>query len=249
MTGFTLEDSDGAKWEYQIPEYLRWPVYNYPLDQRGLAATLIAIRKLQSVPQGAIVQPVHLDTPGEETDRVSLLVGAFSLGVLSPVTAGQLLPYLTNITEALLPCSETPSSDKHPTDTTERIDLTVEDLERIEFRGEDTDEALTLNPGARYKEDLGFAIRHNPLKLDVYEPRNAEARESIQGTAYEDRVYAMSALVATIAEEKSIAGAVEIGKYPLDSVAFGVINRTRRLINGKTPQQILEQLSEFLYKK
>lgn len=103
--------------------------------------------------------------------------------------------------------------------------------------------------GTRKEDDLGFSIRHNPLKLDTYAPRNEDLWANIYDTTYEDRTYAVAYLVATIAEEKKITGPVEIGDYPLESVAPDIINLTRRQIDGKTPQQIQEQLTELWYKK
>ena len=80
-------------------------------------------------------------------------------------------------------------------------------------------------------------------------PRNEILWENVNETIYEDRTYAVACLVATIAEEKKITGPVGIGDYPLESVASDIINLTRRQIDGKTPQQIQEQLSKLWYKK
>lgn len=80
-------------------------------------------------------------------------------------------------------------------------------------------------------------------------PRNESQWECVYDTVYEDRTYAVAALVATISKEKNITGPVEIGDYPLESVASDIINITRRQIDGKTPQQIQEQLSRLWYKK
>ena len=129
------------------------------------------------------------------------------------------------------------------------MDLTSEDLKRIEFYGAATTSALTLKIGTRKEDDLGFSIRHDPLKLDTYAPRNENMWGNIYDTTYEDRTYAVASLVATIAKEKNITSPVEIGDYPLESVASDIINLTRRQIDGKTPQQIQEQLSKLWYKK
>lgn len=80
-------------------------------------------------------------------------------------------------------------------------------------------------------------------------PRNEILWENVNDTIYEDRTYAVAALVATIAEEKKITGPVEIGDYPLESVASDIINLTRRQIDGKTPQQIQKQLYKLWCKK
>lgn len=80
-------------------------------------------------------------------------------------------------------------------------------------------------------------------------PRGENTWENIYDTVYEDRTYAVAYLVAATAEEKKITSPVEIGDYPLESVASDIINHTRRQIDGKTPQQIQEQLSKLRYKK
>lgn len=153
-------------------------------------------------------------------------------------------------TQALLPnCKVTPPIGVRVANTTERIDLTSEDVKRIEFYGAATISALTLKLSTRNEDDLGFSIRRNPLKLDTYVPRNESLWENIYDTVYEDRTYAVATLVATMAKEKNITGPVEIGDYPLESVDSDIINITRRRIDGKTPQQIQEQLTELWYKK
>jgi len=243
MTGFIIDDPDGAKWECRIPEYLRWPVYNYPLDQRGLAATLIAIRKLQSVPQDAIVQSVHLDTPGEETDRASLLVGAYSLGVLYPVTAGQLLPYLKKLTEMMLPNIEAASSDE----STTKININETDLSRIVFRGEPTTlSALTITSGTRLFKNLGFTLTTPDLRpKTTYEPRNSKTWGEIYRTTYEDRTYALAALVAAKAVESEATGEIELNQYPMNYIAPGIASALRKRVDGKNPHQINEELNKL----
>ena len=242
MTGFTLEDTDGVKWKCNIPEYLRWPVYNYQLDQRGLAATLIAIRKLQSVPQGAIVQSVHLDTPGEETDKVSLLVGAQSLGVLHPVTAGQLIPYLTKLTQMMLPNIEVA-----PGGHTTKINIDETDLQRIVFREEPTTRsALTITSSTRLFKNLGFTLTTPDLRPETtYEPRNSKTWGEIYRTTYEDRAYALAALVAAKAVESGVASEIELNQYPMNYIAPGIASALRKRVDGKTPHQINEELNKL----
>ena len=250
VTGFTITDGDGYEYNYPIPEQLKWAVYNQPLDQRGVAMLLIAVRKLRKLPPNAVITSVHVDAPGEEADGDILTPHWLGVGWLKPMTAEQLATFLQAYTQALLPtCTVKPPIGVQVDDITERIGLTGEDLKRIEFYREDTPDALTVNTGARNQDDMGFSIRHNPLKLDTYRPHDRESWDEIYDTLYEDRTYAVAALVATIAKEKNITGPVEIGDYPLESVASDVINITRRLIDGKTPQQIQEWLSELWYKK
>ena len=250
ITGFTITDGDGYTHEFTIPEHLKWAVYNQPLDQRGVAMLLIAVRKLRELPANAPITSVHVDAPGEEADGDVLTPHWLGVGWRGPMAAEQLALFLQAYTQALLPtCRVTPPIGVLAADATERIDLTSEDLKRIEFCGASTTSALTLKIGTRKEDDLGFSIRHNPLKLDTYVPRNESLWENIYDTTYEDRTYAVACLVATIAEEKKITGPVEIGDYPLESVASDIINLTRRQIDGKTPQQIQEQLSKLWYKK
>lgn len=250
ITGFTITDNDGYTHEFTIPEHLKWAVYNQILDQRGLAMLLIAVRKLRELPSNAVITSVHVDAPGEEADGDVLTPHWLGVGWRWPMTAEQLAKFLQVYTQALLPtCRVTPPMGVLVADITERIDLTDEDLKRIEFCGAATTSALTLKSSTRNEDDLGFSIRHNPLKLDTYVPRNENLWANIYDTTYEDRTYAVAYLVATIAEEKKITGPVEIGDYPLESVASDIINLTRRQIDGKTPQQIQEQLTELWYKK
>lgn len=250
ITGFTITDGDGYEHKFIIPEHLKWAVYNQPLDQRGVAMILIAVRKLRKLPENTIITSVHVDAPGEEADGDVLTPHWLGVGWRGPMTAEQLTKFLQAYTRALLPiCNVTPPIGVLVADITERIDLTSEDLKRIEFYGTATTSALTLKIGTRKEDDLGFSIRHNPLKLDTYVPRNENLWDNIYDTTYEDRTYAVAYLVATIAEEKKITGPVEIGDYPLESVASDIINLTRRQIDGKTPQQIQEQLSKLWYKK
>lgn len=250
ITGFTITDSDGYKHKFTIPEHLKWAVYNQPLDQRGVAMLLIAVQKLRELPAGTPITSVHVDAPGEETDGDVLTPHWLGVGWMAPITAEHLALFLQAYTRALLPiCKVTTPIGVLVADITERIDLTSEDLKRIEFYGTATTSALTLKIGTRKEDDLGFSIRHNPLKLDTYVPRNESLWENIYDTTYEDRTYAVATLVATIAEEKKITGPVEIGDYPLESVASDIINLTRRQIDGKTPQQIQERLSKLWYKK
>lgn len=167
-----------------------------------------------------------------------------------PMAAEQLAKFLRAYTQALLPTRRvTPPIGVRVADATERIYLTEEDLNRIEFYGAATASALTLKIGTRKEDDLGFSIRYSPLKLDTYVPRNEILWENVNDTIYEDRTYAVAALIATIAKEKNITGPVEIGDYPLESIASDIINLTRRQIDGKTPQQIQEQLTKLWYKK
>lgn len=250
ITGFTITDGDGYKHEFTIPEHLQWAVYNQPLDQRGVAMLLIAVQKLRELPANAVITSVHVDAPGEEADGDVLTPHWLGVGWMAPITAEHLARFLQAYTQALLPiCKVTPPIGVRVADTTERVDLTREDLKRIEFYGTATTSALTLKIGTRKEDDLGFSIRHSPLKLDTYVPRNESQWENISDTVYEDRTYAVAALVATIATEKHITGPVGIGDYPLESVASDIINITRRQIDGKTPQQIQEQLSKLWYKK
>lgn len=158
--------------------------------------------------------------------------------------------FLQAYTHALLPnCVVKPPIGVGVADATERIDLTEEDLKRIEFYGAATTSSLTLKIGARKEDGLGFSIRHSPLELDTYVPRNEILWENVNESTYEDRTYAVTALVAAIAKEKNTTSPVEIGDYPLESVASDIINLTRRQIDGKTPQQIQKQLSKLWYKK
>lgn len=250
ITGFTITDGDGYTHEFTIPEHLKWGVYDQPLDQRGVAMRLIAVRKLRELPANAPITSVHVDAPGEEVDGDILTPHWLGVGWRTPITAEHLATFLQAYTQAFLPnCVVKPPIGVLVADTTERIDLTKEDLNRIEFYGAATTSALTLNIGTRKEDDLGFSIRHSPLKLDTYVPRGENTWENIYDTIYEDRTYAVASLVATIAEEKKITGPVEIGDYPLESVASDIINLTRRQIDGKTPQQIQEQLSKLWYKK
>lgn len=250
ITGFTVTDGDGYTHEFTIPEHLKWAVYNQPLDQRGVAMLLIAVRKLRELPENAPIISVHVDAPGEEADEDVLVPHWLGVGWMAPITAEHLAMFLQAYTHALLPiCKVTPPIGVGVADATERIDLTEEDLKCIEFYGAAATSALTLKIGTRKEDDLGFSIRRNPLKLDTYAPRNENLWENIYDTTYEDRTYAVAYLVATIAEEKKITGPVEIGDYPLESVASDIINLTRRKIDGKTPQQIQEQLSKLWYKK
>ena len=250
ITGFTLTDNDGYKYEFTVPEHLKWAVYNQPLDQRGVAMLLIAVRKLRELPANTVITPVHIDAPGEEADGDVLTPHWLGVGWMAPITAERLATFLRAYTQALLPtCRVTPPIGVRVADATERIDLTSEDLKRIELYGTATTSALTLKIGARKEDDLGFSIRHSPLKLATYVPRNEILWENVNDTIYEDHTYAVASLVATIAEEKKITGPVEIGDYPLESVASDIINLTRRKIDGKTPQQIQEQLSKLWYKK
>lgn len=250
ITGFTVTDGDGYTHEFTIPEHLKWAVYNQPLDQRGVAMLLIAVRKLRELPENAPIISVHVDAPGEEADGDVLAPHWLGVGWMAPITAEHLAMFLQAYTHALLPiCKVTPPIGVGVADATERIDLTEEDLKRIEFYGAATTSSLTLKIGTRKEDDLGFSIRHNPLKLDTYVPRNENLWANIYDTTYEDRTYAVAYLVATIAEEKKITGPVEIGDYPLESVASDIINLTRRQIDGKTPQQIQKQLSKLWDKK
>nr|DAW59640.1 MAG TPA: hypothetical protein [Caudoviricetes sp.] len=250
ITGFTITDGDGYTHEFTIPGHLKWAVYNQPLDQRGVAMLLIAVRKLRELPANALITSVHVDAPGEEADGDVLTPHWLGVGWREPITAEHLAMFLQAYTHAFLPtCVVKPPIGVLSADGTERIDLTSEDLKRIEFYGAATTSALTLKIGTRKEDDLGFSIRHNPLKLDTYVPRNENLWENVNDTIYEDRTYAVAYLVATIAEEKKITGPVEIGDYPLESVASDIINLTRRQIDGKTPQQIQEQLTELWYKK
>lgn len=248
ITGFTL--TDGYEHKFTIPEHLKWAVYNQPLDQRGVAMLIIAVRKLRELPANAPITSVHVDAPGEEIDGDVLTPHWLGVGWREPMTVEQLAKFLQAYTHALLPnCVVKPPIGVQVAEATERIDLTSEDLKRIEFYGTATTSALTLKIGPRKEDDLGFSIRHNPLKLDTYVPRNETLWENVNDTIYEDRTYAVASLVATIAEENKITGPVEIGDYPLESVASDIINLTRRQIDGKTPQQIQEQLSKLWYKK
>lgn len=250
ITGFIITDGDGYKYSYVIPEYLKWVMYNQPLDQRGVAMLLIAILKLRELPANAVISSVHVDAPGEEADGDVLTPHWLGVGWRAPITAEHLAEFLQTYTQALLPiCKVTPPTGVRVDDITERVDLTREDVKRIEFCGAATASALTLKLSTRNEDDLGFSIRHNPLKLDTYVPRNESLWANIYDTVYEDRTYAVAALVATIAKEKNITGPVEIGDYPLESVDSDIINITRRQIDGKTPQQIQEQLSKLWYKK
>lgn len=250
ITGFTLTDNDGYTHEFTIPGHLKWAVYNQPLDQRGVAMLLIAVRKLRELPASTPITSMHVDAPGEEVDGDVLTPHWLGVGWMGPMAAEQLAKFLQAYTHAFLPnCVVKPPIGIPLADITERIDLTSEDLKRIEFYGAATTSALTLKIGNRKEDDLGFSIRHSPLKLDTYVPRNEILWENVNESTYEDRTYAVASLVATIAEEKKITGPVEIGDYPLESVASDLINLTRRQIDGKTPQQIQEQLSKLWYKK
>lgn len=250
ITGFTITDSYGYEHKFTIPEHLKFAVYNQPLDQRGVAMLLIAVRKLRELPTSTPIISVHVDAPGEEADGDVLAPHWLGVGWMVPMAAEQLAKFLQAYTHALIPnCVVKPPIGVRVADSTERIDLTSEDLKRIEFYGAATTSALTLKIGTRKEDDLGFSIRHSPLKLDTYVPRNETPWENINDTIYEDRTYAVAALIATIAKEKNITGPVEIGDYPLESVASDIINLTRRQIDGKTPQQIQEQLTNLWYKK
>ena len=250
ITGFTITDSDGYANKFIIPEHLKWAVYNQPLDQRGIAMLLLAVRKLRELPANAVITSVHVDAPGEEAGGDVLTPHWLGVGLWAPITAEHLAKFLQAYTQALLPiCKATPPIGVRVDNIMERVDLTGEDLKRIEFCGAATTSALTIKLSTRNEDDLGFSIRHNPLKLDTYVPRNESQWGCVYDTVYEDRTYAVAALVATISKEKNITGPVEIGDYPLESVASDIINVTRRQIDGKTPQQIQEQLSRLWYKK
>ena len=95
---------------------------------------------------------MHVDAPGEEADGDVLTPHWLGVGWMAPITAEHLAMFLQAYSHALLPnCVVKPPIGVRVADATERIDLTSEDLKRIEFYGTATTSALTqkLAPGKK----------------------------------------------------------------------------------------------------
>lgn len=236
-TGFSIKSPGGGSKVYEIPEFLQDLVHRLAAEQKTLAAAALVEEKLSDFYDGAVVKNISIDAPEMGLVDVSLLSMWYFIGVTRPVTVGQLRVFLRCFI-GLYTNLQFPAGGGVPqlNSGKGRLVLRDEDLERVKFRGLDIPRPFSTG-GTRVRANLGFTLNGKR-----YAPKDGAASREIFWGPYEDRLPALLALIADLAEERNIPGEIDID-FKAFEVYAGLVSKVMDEVKGKNRDLLRKKLA------
>lgn len=117
-----------------------------------------------------------------------------------------------------------------------RLVLRDEDLERVKFQALDIPRPFSTG-GTRVRANLGFTLNGKE-----YSPKDEEARQGIFWGPYEDRLHAILALIADLAEERNIPGEIDLD-FKAFEVYAGLVSKVMDKVKGMNRDSLRKQLA------
>ena len=234
-TGFSIDLPGGGSKIYEIPEFLQDLVYRLGAEQKTLAAAALVEEKLSDFYDGAVVKNISIDAPEMGLGDVSLLAMWHFIGVTRPVTVGQLQSFLRRFI-ALYTDQGTPGRSAQLDSGKGRLVLRDEDLERVKFQALDVPRPFSTG-GTRIRANLGFTLNGKE-----YTPKDGDARREIFWGPYEDRLPAILALIADLAEERNIPGEIDLD-FKAFEVYAGLVSKVMDEVKGKNRDSLRKTLA------
>lgn len=236
-TGFSIDLPGGGSKIYEIPEFLQDLVYRLGAEQKTLAAAALVEQKLSDFYDGAVVKNIVINAPEMGLEDVSLLAMWHFIGVSQPVTVGQLRSFLRRFI-GLYTNLQLPAGGGAPqlNSGKGRLVLRDEDLERVKFQALDVPRPFSTG-GTRIRANLGFTLNGKE-----YTPKDGDARREIFWGPYEDRIPAILALIADLAEERNIPGEIDLD-FKAFEVYAGLVSKVMDEVKGKNRDSLRKQLA------
>ncbi len=234
-TGFSIDLPGGGSKVYEIPEFLQDLVYRLGAEQKTLAAAALVEQKLSDFYDGAVVKNIAINAPKMGLEDVSLLAMWYFIGVTRPVTVGQLRSFLRRFI-ALYIDQGAPGRSAQLDSGKGRLVLRDEDLERVKFQALDVPHPFS-NGGTRVRADLGFTLNGKE-----YTPKDGDTRREIFWVPYEDRLPAILALIADLAEERNIPGEIDLD-FKAFEVYAGLVSKVMDEVKGKNRDSLRKTLA------
>lgn len=236
-TGFSIDLPGGGSKLYEIPEFLQDLVYRLGAEQKTLAAAALVEQKLSDFYDDAVVKNVMINAPEMGLEDVSLLAMWYFIGVTRPVTVSQLRSFLRRFIGLYTNLPLPAGSGAPQLDTGKgRLVLRDEDLERVKFQALDTTRPFSTG-GTRIRANLGFTLNGKE-----YSPKDGEARREIFWGPYEDRIPAILALIADLAEERNIPGEIDLD-FKAFEVYAGLVSKVMDAVKGKNRDSLRKTLA------
>lgn len=117
-----------------------------------------------------------------------------------------------------------------------RLVLRDEDLERVKFRALDIPRPFSTG-GTRVRANLGFTLNGKR-----YSPKDGAALREIFWGPYEDRLHAILALIADLAEERNIPGEIDLD-FKAFEVYTGLVPKVLDAVKGKNRDGLRKKLT------
>nr|DAR82609.1 MAG TPA: hypothetical protein [Caudoviricetes sp.] len=234
-TGFSIDLPGGGSKVYEIPEFLQDLVYRLGAEQKTLAAAALVEQKLSDFYDGAVVKNITINAPEMGLEDVSLLAMWYFIGVTRPVTVGQLRSFLRRFI-ALYTDQGAPGRGARLDSGRGRLVLRDEDLERVKFQALDVPRPFSTG-GTRIRANLGFTLNGKE-----YTPKDGDARREIFWGPYEDRLPAILALIADLAEERNIPGEIDLD-FKAFEVYAGLVSKVMDEVKGKNRDGLRKTLA------
>lgn len=236
-TGFSIKLPGGGSKIYEIPEFLQDLVYRLGAEQKTLAAAALVEQKLSDFYDDAVVKNISIDAPEMGLVDVSLLAMWYFIGVTRPVTVGQLRVFLRRFIGLYINLP-LPAGGGVPrlNSGKGRLVLRDEDLERVKFQALDVPHPFSTG-GTRIRANLGFTLNGKE-----YAPKDGDARRDIFWGAYEDRLPAILALIADLAEERNIPGEIDLD-FKAFEVYAGLVSKVMDEVKGENRDGLRKKLA------
>ena len=234
-TGFSIKFPGGGSKVYEIPEFLQDLVHRLAAEQKTLAAAALVEDKLSDFYDDAVVKNISIDAPEMGLVDVSLLATWYFIGVTRPVTVGQLRSFLRRFI-ALYTDQGAPGGLPRLNSGKGRLVLRDEDPERVKFQALDVPRPFSTG-GARIRANLGFTLNGRE-----YTPKDGDARREIFWGPYEDRLPAILALIADLAEERNIPGEIDLD-FKAFEVYAGLVSKVMDEVKGKNRDSLRKTLA------
>lgn len=236
-TGFSIDLPSGGSKIYEIPEFLQDLVHRLGAEQKTLAAAALVGEKLSDFYDDVVVKNISIDAPEMGLEDVSLLAMWHFIGVARPVTVGQLRVFLRRFI-GLYTNLPLPAGGGVPqlNSGKGRLVLRDEDLERVKFQALDVPRPFSTG-GTRIRANLGFTLNGKE-----YSPKDGAARREIFWEPYEDRLSAILALIADLAEERNIPGEIDLD-FKAFEVYAGLVSKVMDEVKGKNRDSLRKTLA------
>lgn len=236
-TGFSIDLPGGGSKLYEIPEFLQDLVYRLGAEQKTLAAAALVEEKLSDFYDDAVVKNISIDASEMGLVDVSLLAMWYFIGVTRPVTVGQLRVFLRRFI-GLYTNLPLPAGGGVPqlNSGKGRLVLRDEDLARVKFQALDVPHPFSTG-GTRIRANLGFTLNGKE-----YTPKDGDARREIFWGLYEDRLPAILALIADLAEERNIPGEIDLD-FKAFEVYAGLVSKVMDEVKGKNRDSLRKTLA------
>lgn len=234
-TGFSIKLPGGGSKIYEIPEFLQDLVFRLGAEQKTLAAAALVEQKLSDFYDGAVVKNIAINAPEMGLEDVSLLAMWHFIGVTRPVTVGQLRSFLRRFI-GLYTDQGAPGGLPRLNSGKCRLVLRDEDLERVKFQALDIPRPFSTG-GTCIRANLGFTLNGKE-----YTPKDGDARREILWGPYEDRLPAILALIADLAEERNIPGEIDLD-FKAFEVYAGLVSRVMDEVKGKNRDSLRKKLA------